>query len=210
MKFTASNENLHKFDHLNQILARQLPKASIFNKPNILKKNMQTLKDTKAPIILLTANLSKDNQSQLMELAKMHQVGLVVINNINGEKDFFEQIIKITTDQCQDQDKGFLKLHLESGIKFIRISNIIRLKAFSNYTYFYLNDNERPVICSKPLKHFAGKLNGFDFIRPHRSHLVNKNFIQSYSNENGHCMNLKNGESIAISRRKLKAVLQQL
>jgi len=135
---------------------------------------------------------------ELFELAKTNKVSLVFINE--------EGIAKEATPASSSA----IRLHLETGIQIIPFNEIIRLRANSNYTAFYTTHIARPIVTSKPLKFYASQFDETQFIRPHRSHLVNKQFIKAYCNENGHHLILNNNQRVAIARRKLKEVLQML
>jgi two-component system, LytTR family, response regulator len=85
--------------------------------------------------------------------------------------------------------------------------DIIRLKASSNYTFIYFT-NRRPLIAAKILKNFEAKLNQFGFIRTHRKHLINRQYISRISNNKTIIMS---DDSVAeISRRQKAAVLKKL
>jgi two-component system LytT family response regulator len=58
------------------------------------------------------------------------------------------------------------------GFYFFMIDDILRLEADRSYTHIHLV-NKRPFIASKTLKHFEEMLEEFNFIRTHKSHLVN-------------------------------------
>lgn len=78
-------------------------------------------------------------------------------------------------------------------------SNIIRIQASSNYSRIYCSDERYPIIVAKVLQWFQNKLPQQDFIRTHRAHLVNKQFIESKTLNQ---VLLQNGETISISKRK--------
>jgi len=88
----------------------------------------------------------------------------------------------------------------------ISLNDIIRLEASSSYTQFYIRGFSRPILKSKPLKYYVQKLNSNQFIRVHKSHLVNQNFIQSYQLKGKRLLMLKDGSEITISRRKMAFV----
>ena len=69
-----------------------------------------------------------------------------------------------------------------SGALFFPPSEIIRLEGEGNYTRFYLV-NERKFLSAKTIKSYAETLLQHSFLRIHKSHLVNKKFIDKYLNE---------------------------
>lgn len=91
-----------------------------------------------------------------------------------------------------------------SGIAVIDIGSIIRIQALSNYSKLFFSNGKKLVV-AKVLKRFEEELGLNDFIRPHRTHLVNKKFILRYIDGEGGKIELRNGELIDVSkRRKLK------
>lgn len=92
------------------------------------------------------------------------------------------------------------------GIKVVMTKNIIRVEASSNYCKIYF-DNEYPLTVAKVLQWFEDNLPDRCFCRIHRTHLVNKQFISSVSDD--HKLTLVNGERFQISKRK-KNRLQHL
>lgn len=94
------------------------------------------------------------------------------------------------------------------GFYFFLIDDIVRLEADKNYTYIYLV-NKKPFIASKTLKHFQEMLEDFNFIRTHKSHLVNPRHVSRLSSNN-EFMLLTDGSKVEVSRRKKEEVQKQL
>ncbi|MBL0053581.1 MAG: response regulator [Bacteroidetes bacterium] len=109
-----------------------------------------------------------------------------LLHNINSEKEAFQLIIP-----------------LRQGEKKLQIKNIVRCEADSNYTHFFLNDKTK-FTASKTLKECEEMLSQKEFLRVHKSHLINKKFIQLLKNDN-HVV-LTDGSLIEVSRRKLQEV----
>jgi two-component system, LytTR family, response regulator len=91
-----------------------------------------------------------------------------------------------------------LKLSTCKGTEFINTDSIIRIEAQSNYSKFYF-DNGKTLLVAKVLCLFEHELPIATFIRTHRKHLVNKNFIKGY--KDGKIM-LINLQKIDVARRK--------
>ena len=94
------------------------------------------------------------------------------------------------------------------GVYFFTIDEILRLEADRSYTHIHLT-KKRPFIASKTLKHFEEMLEDFQFIRTHKSHLVNPKHITRISSDNEQII-LSDGSRVEVSRRKKDEVLQQL
>jgi len=94
------------------------------------------------------------------------------------------------------------------GFYFFMIDDILRLEAERSYTYIHLL-NQRPFLASKTLKHFEEMLEEFNFIRTHKSHLVNPRHVTRLSSDNEFVL-LSDGSRIEVSRRKKEEVQKQL
>ena len=94
------------------------------------------------------------------------------------------------------------------GFYFFMIDDILRLEADRSYTHIHLV-NKRPFIASKTLKHFEDMLEDFNFIRTHKSHLVNPKHITRLTSDNEFVL-LTDGTKVEVSRRKKEDVQKQL
>ncbi|MEP6795879.1 MAG: LytTR family DNA-binding domain-containing protein, partial [Saprospiraceae bacterium] len=93
------------------------------------------------------------------------------------------------------------------GTFFYPIKNIIRLEGDGNYTRLFF-DHDKPLLASRTLKDFEEILIQHGFIRVHRSHLVNKEFVDSVLFEG--YIEMRDKTKIEISRRRKEIVMQQL
>jgi len=93
-------------------------------------------------------------------------------------------------------------LPVSDGILFVKLENIIMLEADGMYTKVNTNDN-KTILVSKPLKYFVELLNNtYCFYRPHRSHLINLDFVKQYIRKDGNYIIMENGTSVTVSREK--------
>jgi two-component system LytT family response regulator len=95
-------------------------------------------------------------------------------------------------------------------VRFVRPQEIIRCESSNNYTTFYLATGEKMLV-SKPIFEFEELLQDYGFLLCHQSHLVNKEFIQSWLKEDGDFLLLEDGARLPVSRQKkeyLKALFR--
>jgi two-component system, LytTR family, response regulator len=109
----------------------------------------------------------------------------------------------------QEKEISSFKLALPTVQKtwFISPAKLIRCEADSNYTWFYLAD-ERKILVSKTMKEYEEILLEHNFIRIHKSHLINKKYIDYLVNE-GSIM-LTNQLQLPVSRLRKQAVINSL
>ena len=82
-----------------------------------------------------------------------------------------------------------------NGAVVIRKSDILYIKADSNYIIIYTEEGERVISCT--LKESEGILNGMPFLRIHKSFIVNLDHIINLS---GGSVWFENGDSLTIGR----------
>ena len=78
----------------------------------------------------------------------------------------------------------------------------------SNYTKFYFS-NHHPITTSKTIKEYEEILIPHKFIRIHKSHLINMEFVSGYVSQTSNII-MKDGSMIEVSRRRKKEVLDEL
>ena len=91
------------------------------------------------------------------------------------------------------------------GVHFVRLRDIVRLEAEDNYTHFILKTGNK-ITASKTIKAYEDTLLRLNFVRVHKKHIVNMNYMKTYIKGEGGYLVLENGETIEVSRRK-KATL---
>ncbi len=93
------------------------------------------------------------------------------------------------------------------GVHFVRLRDIVRLEAEDNYTHFLLKTGNK-ITASKTIKAYEDTLVKLNFVRVHKKHIVNMNYMKTYIKGEGGYLILENGETIEVSRRK-KATLME-
>jgi two-component system LytT family response regulator len=99
--------------------------------------------------------------------------------------------------------KARLKLHYCNRFESVPVEKIIRLEGDCNYTVVYTQSKR--YVSSRTLKHYEDILDNEMFIRVHKSHIVNLQYMDSVDSE----VKFKEGSPIEISRRKLKEVVEK-
>lgn len=108
-------------------------------------------------------------------------------------------------------DSQKMKLCIPSlkGFQVIQIQDIIYCEASSNYTNFHFT--QRPSICaSKPIHDYEDLLEDCNFIRIHKSFLVNLEHIKEYIRGEGGSVILSNNHEVEVSRRKKDVLMTRM
>ena len=120
-----------------------------------------------------------------------------------------QKLVTNLINNLQQKDQTGFKLPLSTTerVFFFIPSEIVRLEGENNYTRFYFA-NQKPMLVSRTLKEYEDILAEHDFIRAHKSHLVNKKYVKHLDKEG--LLWLTDGSHIAVSRRKKEEVLKEL
>ena len=127
------------------------------------------------------------------QLQKSHDNIRVLLENMNLPPTETPKIILSTSEK----------------INVVKIDEIIRCESDNYYTMFYFT-NGKKLLVSKTLKEQEELLSEHDFIRPHKSHLVNVRYIKSYLKTEGGVILMEDGSKIPVSRRKKEYIMEIL
>lgn len=121
-----------------------------------------------------------------------------LFKNQNGND---ERISNLASNLASKSEIRKLTLPYGQGFKMIDVDDIIYIEADSNYSIVHLSNQEK-ITVSKVLREFEELLPTEQFVRVHKSNIINLNHLKEYNSKNGLQVFLKNGESINISRRR--------
>jgi two-component system LytT family response regulator len=105
-----------------------------------------------------------------------------------------------------------IALPMSDGLMFVDVAEIILFEADRAYTHVFLKNGSK-ITVSKPMRTFEDILENRNFIyRPHRSHLININYIKKYVRGDGMIF-MDNGVALPVSRERkqeFEALLKEL
>lgn len=107
----------------------------------------------------------------------------------------------------QERVPDTLVIVTRKGDRHLRTAEILRCEADRNYTWFHLRRGEK-LLSSYPLNTYEEFLAGNEFLRVHRSHIVNVRHVRS-CNAKG-LLTMTDGTRIEISRRRKTEVISAL
>jgi two-component system, LytTR family, response regulator len=103
-------------------------------------------------------------------------------------------------------DAGIIPVPDADGIELVNYTEIIYCKSDSNYCELYLTFN-RKIVASKTLKYFESNLPSNQFLRVHKSYLVNLHHIKKYLKRDGGELVLSNNTILPVSRNHREQIL---
>ncbi len=101
----------------------------------------------------------------------------------------------------RESPASYIRIPYNRGVLLIPAEQIVRIEALSNYSKIYFT-KRHPMTVAKVLQWFQLQLPTTMFSRVHRSHLVNRKFIEQITLAKQNTLLLSTGETIVISRRK--------
>ncbi len=117
---------------------------------------------------------------------------------------------RILVENIHKQHKQSHKIVLPTldGFEVVQVKNIVRCKAEDNFTCFYLVDGDKKLIC-RTLKFYDNLLNEFEFVRVHKSHLVNFQHIVKYHKGKGGELTLSDGSRVDVAPARKKDLISR-
>jgi two-component system, LytTR family, response regulator len=92
---------------------------------------------------------------------------------------------------------------------FVSIDDIVTLEGEGNYTFICTRDRKRYLV-SKTLKEFEKTLDATQFLRIHKSYMVNLAYVRSSLFTKERYVRLADGREVIVSRRRMRDISEQL
>lgn len=103
-------------------------------------------------------------------------------------------------------EKRKIALPLMEGFEFVRIEDIIRCQANDNFTDVFLTDGRKLMIC-RTLKFYEETLSSQGFVRIHKSHLINTQYVERYLKGKGGQVQMSDQSILDVSPNKKQDLL---
>ncbi|TMI65767.1 MAG: response regulator transcription factor [Bacteroidetes bacterium] len=147
----------------------------------------------------------------LLKPVDMEELQATVHRFLEGNEDYKQQyeLLKniMHNIQVPSAEEFRLALPTKDGVHFLQPQDIVRCEAVGNYTKFFVSNNKTYLI-SRTLGEYDTLLTPHNFIRTHKSHLVNKKYI-SFIDHDGFAV-LKDNSKVEVSRRRKEDVMASL
>jgi two-component system, LytTR family, response regulator len=133
------------------------------------------------PISIEELVLAVNKVHEYIESKAIFDKNKIIIENFKEQKPQKQQLILPTLE----------------GFEVVRIENIVRLKGNGNFTDVHLADGSKKMVC-RFLKHFTDLLPA-PFLRVHKTHIINLDFVKTYHKGSGGYVTLTDGTEVEIS-----------
>lgn len=119
------------------------------------------------------------------------------------ESNAYIQHARVLLENIKAQPNTVAKLMLPTleGFEIIKPSEILYCEADNNLTKFHLINNKQLLIC-RTLKYFEQILSDYQFVRIHRSHMINLEYVTRYTKGKGGFVTLNNRIELEVAPKK--------
>ncbi|MDP4265104.1 MAG: LytTR family DNA-binding domain-containing protein [Bacteroidota bacterium] len=111
--------------------------------------------------------------------------------------------------QKQPAQLNKIALPVLNGLELIDSSTIIKVEGENVYSVFYLSGG-RKIVVSRTLKEVDKMLSRWNFMRVHKSFIINLNYITRYVKGEGGTVILSDGSEVEVSRRSRNEFLARI
>jgi two-component system LytT family response regulator len=120
------------------------------------------------------------------------------------EKRIYHESLDNLNENINSPSRHISKITVaeQFGFQLVNTSEIMYLEADSNYTILHLSGLKK-IVATKTMGDFEKILDQPDFFRIHKSIIININYLKAYSSYQGNFVELNDGTSLSISRRRL-------
>jgi two-component system LytT family response regulator len=128
-------------------------------------------------------------------------------NKIRSKESFHTKIL-IENIHAVNKQLQKVVLPMMDGFEVIQVKDVIRCEANDNFTDFVLMDKRRLLIC-RTLKFYEEILTDFDFMRIHKSHMINVQHVKKYLKGKGGQVVMSDGSTVDVSPNKKDELLSK-
>lgn len=131
---------------------------------------------------------------------------------VNNKKESQEHSLRtrILIENIKIENKQLQKiiLPLIDGFEVVTVKDIIRCQANDNFTEFHFSNGSKQLIC-RTLKFYDEILSELDFVRVHKSHLINLQYIKRYKKGKGGQVIMSDGSVVDVSNTRKPELIKK-
>lgn len=129
-----------------------------------------------------------------------------IVEKHNSDEHSLRTRILIENIKIENKQLQKIILPLMDGFEVVTVKDIMHCKASDNFTEFYLKDGTKQLIC-RTLKFYDEILSELDFVRVHKSHLINLQYVKRYKKGKGGQVILTDGSAVDVSATRKQQLM---
>jgi len=137
---------------------------------------------------------------------------IAAVEKVKQERESDNQgfFSKILVENLQNSNKQEHKIVLPqmNGFEVVRVKDVVRIQANDNFSDFHLLNGSKKTIC-RTLKHYEDLLAEFNFLRVHKSHLINIQYVKQYIKGKGGQVIMIDNSEVEVSQTKKQELLNR-
>lgn len=147
-------------------------------------------------------NLSASNYLlKPLDISQLIDAVEKVSNHLSEKAQIKTSSILLENLSIENKQLKKMVLPMLDGFEVVVIKDIVRCEANDNLSNIYLQDGTKRTVC-RTLKFYEEVLKEYDFVRVHKSHMININFVKQYKKGKGGQVILADGKELPISPTK--------
>ena len=129
-----------------------------------------------------------------------------VTENVANKQQLRSSSILLENLNIENKQLKKLVLPVMDGFEVVVLKDVVWCEANDNLTVFHLIDGTKKTVC-KTLKFYEEALSNYDFIRVHKSYIININYVKKYKKGKGGQVTLTNDKVINVSVNRKQSFL---
>ena len=125
------------------------------------------------------------------------------------DKERFDERLEMLQQNLSSNKFDKITISAIDGLYFLAISDILRIEADDNYSHIYTIKDQRFTV-SKTIKYYEDLLQGSNFYRVHKSHIVNLNYMTKFVRGDGGYVVMSDNNEIHVSRRRRAPFIERM
>lgn len=124
------------------------------------------------------------------------------------EDELFSDKVKVLNDNLTGKQHRII-LPEADGFSIIELDDIIYCESFNSYTTFYTKNGKQAIV-AKSINNYEEILSDLQFVRIHRSYIINIQYLKKYVKGRGGYVILEDGTNIDVSEGKKRDFMNKL
>jgi two-component system LytT family response regulator len=121
-----------------------------------------------------------------------------------------QEQLRVLSQNLKPSATQVICIPVQNGYEYIKVKEIEYLEADGSYVHLFLIDKKQKTV-SKNLKYFEQALESLsNFVRVHRSFIVNLDLMRSYSKSGRGTISMQNGKEVDLARDRRNDFLEIL
>lgn len=216
-------------NYLSKLIEEYIPSLTIVGVADSALEGIKLLKAEKVDLIFLDVEMPNGTGFDLIDAIEKNQYKIVLTTaypnfalkafkyRVDGyllkpiDIDDLEILISdfypIKNPEIPQEKR--IVFRTQESIEYIDPQTIIRIETIGNYATIYCL-KDRKLLVSKNMKEIELMLNSSDFIKSHKSHLINIRYIKRFLKQDGGFFEMSDTSTVPVSRRKKDEILRLL